>query len=209
MLAREGYRCVLAARDVDKLAGLATELGAELVACDAADPARVESLFAAVDKLNAPLAVAIYNASGRVRGPVADLVPAEVERAIRTTAFGGFLVGQAAAKRMLAAGAGTIVFTGASASVKGYAQSAAFAMGKFALRGLAQSMARELAPRGIHVAHVVIDGGIRSDSRAVPADQPDSLLAPEAIAESYLHLIRQPRSSWTWELEVRPWVEKF
>jgi NAD(P)-dependent dehydrogenase (short-subunit alcohol dehydrogenase family) len=144
-----------------------------------------------------------------VRGPLVDLVPAEVEGAIRTTAFGGFLVGQAAAKRMLAAGAGTIVFTGASASVKGYAQSAPFAMGKFALRGLAQSMARELAPQGIHVAHVVIDGGIRSDARPVPADKPDSLLAPEPIAESYLHLVRQPRSSWTWEIEVRPWVEKF
>jgi len=208
-LTREGYRCVLAARNIDKLSTLATELGATAIACDAAEPAQVEALFAAIDKIGTPLTVAVYNASGRVRGALVDLVPEEVERAIRTTAFGGFLVGQAAAKRMLAAGAGTIVFTGASASVKGYAQSAPFAMGKFALRGLAQSMARELAPRGIHVAHVVIDGGIRSDARPVPADKPDSLLAPEAIAESYLHLIRQPRSSWTWEIEVRPWVERF
>lgn len=208
-LTREGYRCVLAARNVDKLAALATEIGATAIACDACEAAQVDALFAAIDAMQTPLTVAVYNASGRVRGALVDLVPAEVERAMRITAFGGFLVAQAAAKRMLAAGAGSIMFTGASASVKGYAQSAPFAMGKFALRGLAQSMARELAPRGIHVAHVVIDGGIRSASRLVPADAPDSLLAPEAIAESYLHLIRQPRSSWTWEIEVRPWVERF
>jgi NAD(P)-dependent dehydrogenase (short-subunit alcohol dehydrogenase family) len=101
------------------------------------------------------------------------------------------------------------LFTGASASVKGYAQSAPFAMGKFALRGLAQSMARELAPQGIHVAHVVVDGGIRSDRRPEHADKPDSMLDPDAIAASYLHLLRQPRSAWSWEIEVRPWVEKF
>lgn len=208
-LTREGYRCVLAARDVDKLAALAAEVGATTIACDAADVAQVDALFAAIDKIDAPLSVAVYNASGRVRGALVDLAPTDVERAVRTTAFGGFLVAQGAARRMLAAGAGTIVFTGASASVKGYAQSAPFAMGKFALRGLAQSMARELAPQGIHVAHVVIDGGIRAASRPDPADKPDSLLAPDAIAETYLHLIRQPRSSWTWEIEVRPWVERF
>jgi NAD(P)-dependent dehydrogenase (short-subunit alcohol dehydrogenase family) len=209
VLSGAGYRCVLAARDTAKLAGLAAETGATTVACDAADPAQVEALFAAIDARREPLAVAIYNASVRARGPLVDLVPAEVERTLRTTAFGGFLVAQAAARRMLAAGAGTILFTGASASVKGYAQSAPFAMGKFALRGLAQSMARELAPLGVHVAHVVIDGGIRSQARPVPAGKPDSLLAPEAIAETYLHLVRQPRSSWSWEIEVRPWVEKF
>lgn len=208
-LAREGYRCVLAARDAAKLEALRAELGAVTIACDAGSRADVDALFGAIDATGVPLAVAIYNASGRVRGPLVDLDAAEVERAIRTTAFGGFLVGQAAAKRMLSAGAGTILFTGASASVKGYAQSAPFAMGKFALRGLAQSMARELAPQGIHVAHVVIDGGIRSANRPVPADKPDSLLAPEAIAESYLHLVRQPRDCWTWEIEVRPWVERF
>ena len=116
---------------------------------------------------------------------------------------------RAAARRMLKAGAGTIIFTGASASVKGFAQSSAFAMGKFALRGLAQSMARELAPQNIHVAHVVIDGGIRSAVRPVPADKPDSLLDPDAIAQSYVHLVQQQRSAWTWEIEVRPWVERF
>ena len=209
MLVREGYRCVLAARNVDKLAALAAEVDAEVFACDASAPNEVDSLFDRIDALAVPLAVAVYNASARVRGPLVDLAPAEVERTLRTTAFGGFLVAQATARRMLASGAGTMLFTGASASVKGYAQSAPFAMGKFALRGLAQSMARELAPQGVHVAHVVIDGGIRSELRAVPAEHPDSLLAPQAIAETYLHLIRQPRDCWTWEVEVRPWTEKF
>lgn len=209
VLARAGYRCVLAARNTEKLAALADEIDAEVVACDASEPNQVEALFDRIDALPEPLAVAVYNASARARGPLVDLVPTEVERALRTTAFGGFLVAQAAVRRMLVAGTGTVLFTGASASVKGYAQSAPFAMGKFALRGLAQSMARELAPQGVHVAHVVIDGGIRSELRPVPADHPDSLLAPQAIAETYLHLIQQPRSCWTWEIEVRPWVERF
>ena len=104
---------------------------------------------------------------------------------------------------------GAILFTGASASVKGYAQSAPFAMGKFALRGLAQSMARELSPQGIHVAHFVIDGGIRSAARTEHADRPDSMLDPDAIAESYWNVLQQQRSAWTWEMELRPWVEKF
>jgi len=208
-LTEAGYRCVLAARRVDKLAALAAELEAETFACDAAQPAQVAALFTAMDAMGAPLTVTIYNASGRVRGPTVELDPAAVEAAVRTTALGGFFVAQAAARRMLAHRAGTILFTGASASVKGYAQSATFAMGKFALRGLAQSMARELAPQGIHVAHVVIDGGIRSAARPVPDDAPDSLLAPDAIAQTYMHLIDQPRSSWSWEIEVRPWVEKF
>ena len=132
-----------------------------------------------------------------------------MEKSLAVTAFGGFLVAQEAAKRMLPHGHGAILFTGASASVKGYAQSAPFAMGKFALRGLAQSMARELSPHGIHIGHIVIDGGIRSQSRQVPPDKPDSMLDPDAIAESYLHLLQQPRSTWAWEIELRPWVEKF
>jgi NAD(P)-dependent dehydrogenase (short-subunit alcohol dehydrogenase family) len=132
-----------------------------------------------------------------------------VEKAIRVSAFGAFLVAQAAVRRMLPRGHGAILFTGASASVKGYAQSAPFAMAKFALRGLAQSMTRELSPQGIHVAHFVIDGGIRSARRAEPLDRPDSLLDPDAIAASYLHVLAQPRSAWTQELELRPWVEKF
>jgi NAD(P)-dependent dehydrogenase (short-subunit alcohol dehydrogenase family) len=153
--------------------------------------------------------VVVYNASYRTRGAFVELVPEEVERAIAVTAFGGFLVAQEAAKRMVPKHHGAIFFTGASAGVKGYPQSAPFAMGKFALRGLAQSMARELSPQGIHVAHFVIDGGIKSERRPNPPDKPDSMLDPDAIAESYLHLLQQPRSAWSWEIELRPWVEKF
>src|SRR5207249_10398137 len=149
------------------------------------------------------------NASFRTRGPFVDLDPAEVEHSLATTAFGAFLVAQQAARRMLVKQHGAILFTGASASVKGYAQSAPFAMAKFALRGLAQSMARELAPLGIHVAHFVIDGAIRNPGRSEPPDRPDSMLDPDAIAQSYLHVLSQPRSAWTWEIELRPWVEKF
>jgi NAD(P)-dependent dehydrogenase (short-subunit alcohol dehydrogenase family) len=130
-------------------------------------------------------------------------------QALTVSAFGGFLVAQQAARRMLANGKGAVLFTGASASVKGFAQSASFAMGKFALRGLAQSMARELGPQNIHVAHVVIDGGIRSAARIEPVDKPDSLLDPDAIAAEYLHLLRQDRSAWSSEIEIRPWVERF
>ena len=130
-------------------------------------------------------------------------------RAIAVSAYGGFLVTQQAARLMVARGSGTILLTGASASVKGYPNSSAFAMGKFALRGLASAMARELSPKGVHVAHFVIDGGIRSTVRLNPNDNPDSLLDPDAIAETYWQVANQPRSAWTWEVELRPWVEKF
>ncbi len=206
---KEGLHCVLAARRTDKLKSLCDEIDATAMACDSAQANQVDALFTQLDTLCVTPQVVVYNAAARVRGPVAELDAQQVQAAIATTAFGGFLVAQAAAKRMLKQGAGTIVFTGASASVKGYAQSATFAMGKFALRGLAQSMARELAPQNIHVAHVVIDGGIRSADRPVPADKPDSLLDPDAIAQSYVHLWRQQRSAWTWEIELRPWVERF
>ena len=169
----------------------------------------MKRLFADLDRDGGAPDVVVYNASYRTRGPLVDLDPAEVEKSLLVSAFGGFLVGQEATRRMLPRGSGTILFTGASASVKGYAQSAPFAMGKFALRGLAQSMARELGPQGIHVAHVVVDGGIRSARRPDAADRPDALLDPDAIAASYLHLVQQHRSAWTFELEVRPWVERF
>jgi NAD(P)-dependent dehydrogenase (short-subunit alcohol dehydrogenase family) len=209
LFAKNGMKVALAARSVDKLAPLASETGALVVACDASQEKEVDALFAAVDsKLGAP-DVVVYNASGRSRGPFVELVAADVEKALRVSAFGGFLVAQQAVRRMLPKGEGAILFTGASASVKGYAQSAPFAMGKFALRGLAQSMARELSPRGIHVAHFVIDGGIRSERRPPQADKPDALLDPDAIAQSYLHILQQPRSAWTWEVELRPWVENF
>jgi NAD(P)-dependent dehydrogenase (short-subunit alcohol dehydrogenase family) len=206
--AKTGMTVVLAARSVEKLGPLARETNAKAFACDASQRADVDKLFAALDAAGAP-DVVVYNASYRTRGPLVDLDPAEVEKSLTISAFAGFLVGQAAARRMLPRGRGAILFTGASASVKGYAQSAPFAMGKFALRGLAQSMARELAPQGIHVAHFVIDGGIRSARRPVPPDKPDSLLDPDAIAQTYLHVLLQPRSAWSHEVELRPWVEKF
>jgi NAD(P)-dependent dehydrogenase (short-subunit alcohol dehydrogenase family) len=207
--AKADMTVALAARTTADLAPLAAETGAKLFACDATDRNQVTKLFAGVsESIGAPEAV-VYNASYRVHGPFTELDPAEVEKALAVSAFGGFLVAQEAARRMLPHAHGAILLTGASASVKGYAQSAPFAMGKFALRGLAQSMARELAPRGIHVAHFVIDGGIRSARRTEPADAPDSLLDPDAIAASYLHILQQPRSAWTWEIELRPWLEKF
>jgi NAD(P)-dependent dehydrogenase (short-subunit alcohol dehydrogenase family) len=209
LFAREGMGVTVAARKVEKLAALCRETGAAAFACDATRPDQVARLFADLDRGPGAPDVVVYNASARARGPLIDLVPAEVESAIAVSAYGGFLVAQQAAKRMLPKGHGAILFTGASASIKGYAQSAPFAMGKFALRGLAQSMARELAPQGIHVGHVVIDGGIASAARPNPPDRPDAMLDPDAIAMSYLHLLRQPRSAWTWEIEVRPWVEKF
>ena len=209
LFAGEGLRVALAARDAEKLAPLCAETGAQAFACDAVEPDQVARLFSAVEATHGAPDVVVYNASARARGPVAELVPAEVERAIMVSAFGGFLVAREAARRMVPKGHGAILFTGASASVKGYPLSAPFAMGKFALRGLAQSMARELAPQGIHIAHFVIDGAIRNPGRVEPADRPDSMLDPDAIAASYLSVLQQPRSAWTWEIELRPWVERF
>jgi NAD(P)-dependent dehydrogenase (short-subunit alcohol dehydrogenase family) len=211
LLSQQGMRVALAARDVAKLGALAQETAALALRCDATDAAQVDAAFAAVEKKWGVPDLVVYNAGYRVRGPITEVEAMEVERTLAISAFAGFLVGQAAARRMLARGSGAIFFTGASASVKGYANSAPFAMGKFALRGLAQSMARELAPKGIHVAHFVIDGGIRQ----VPADPragergEDGMLLPDEIAKNYLHVYRQHRSAWTWELELRPWVERF
>jgi len=206
---KAGMKVALAARRGDDLVALAKEVGGKAFSCDATKRADVTKLFADVEASFGAPDVVVYNASYRTRGPFVELDPAEVEKTLTVSAFGGFLVAQEAAKRMLPHAHGAILFTGASASVKGYAQSAPFAMGKFALRGLAQSMARELSPHGIHVAHVVIDGGIRSQRRPDPPDKPDSLLDPDAIAQSYLHLLQQSRSAWAWEIELRPWVERF
>ena len=209
LFAREGIRVALAARGIEKLGALCAETNARAYTCNATDADEVERLFGLVEREIGTPDLVVYNASARARGPLVDLVPADVAQAIAVSAFGGFLVAQQAAKRMLPNKHGAILFTGASASVKGYAQSASFAMGKFALRGLAQSMARELSPQGLHIAHFVIDGGIRSAARVEPADRPDSMLDPDAIALSYWSVLRQPRSAWTWEVELRPWVEKF
>jgi len=207
--AKAGMKIALAARRVADLAPLAKQVGGEAFACDAAKRGDVVRLFGEVERAYRAPDVVVYNAGYRTRGPFIDLDPAEVEKTLAVSAFGGFLVAQEAAKRMLPHKHGAILFTGASASVKGYAQSAPFAMGKFALRGLTQSMARELSPQGIHIAHIVIDGGIRSASRADPPDKPDSMLDPDAIAQTYLDLLQQQRSAWAWEIELRPWVERF
>lgn len=209
LFAKNGMKVALAARRAANLSALAQEAGAKAFACDSTDKGQVEKLFADVEAALGTPDVVVYNASYRTRGPFVELNPDEVAKSITVTAFGGFLVAQEAAKRMVPHGHGAILLTGASASVKGYAQSAPFAMGKFALRGLAQSMARELQPQGIHVGHVVIDGGIASERRPNPPDKPDSMLDPDAIAQSYLHLLQQPRSAWAWEIELRPWLEKF
>jgi NAD(P)-dependent dehydrogenase (short-subunit alcohol dehydrogenase family) len=209
MLAASRLKLALAARNVEKLAPLVAETGAFALATDAADPASVARLFEAVDGQIGEPDVVIYNASARAHGPLAELDPEAVRAAIGITAFGGFLATQQAARRMVPKGHGAIFLTGASASVKGFPLSAAFAMGKFALRGLAQSAARELGPKGIHVAHFIIDGGVRSERRPDPAGRPDSTLSPDDIAQTYLDVLRQPRSAWSLEVELRPWVETF
>lgn len=206
LLTRSGLTVALAAREPGKLKQLCAETGATAFACDAQDRAQVARLFDAVDQQVGPPDVVIYNASARARGALTALDPEDVRRTLMVSAFGAFLVGQRAVLEMLGKGYGAILFTGASASVKGYAESAPFAMGKFALRGLAQSMARELAPKGIHVAHFVIDGAIRLRGQN---DASDSTLDPDAIASMYLNVLMQPRSAWTWEVELRPWVERF
>ena len=210
LLSSEGMAVSLAARSIDDLSGLCAETGAMAHACDATSPEDVDALFGALEGSGPD--VVVYNPSSRVRGPFVEIDREGVRDALLVTAYGGFLVAQAAARRMAPDGHGAILFTAASASVKGYAQSASFAMGKFALRGLAQSMARELHPKGVHVGHFIIDGGIRSPlrpERMDPPDNPDSMLDPDAIARSYLHFLRQDRSAWAWEIELRPWVENF
>jgi NAD(P)-dependent dehydrogenase (short-subunit alcohol dehydrogenase family) len=205
-LSAAGLRVGLAARNVKKLAALAGEAKAQTFAVDASDPAAVARMFEDADLQLGEIDVVVYNASTRTRGPIVDLNPEDVRLALEVSAFGGFLVVQQAARRMIPRGQGAILLTGASASVKGFALSAAFAMGKFALRGLAQSAARELGPKGIHVAHFVIDGGVRSATRP---DSGDQMLDPDGIAQTYIDILRQPRNAWSFEVELRPWVESF
>jgi NAD(P)-dependent dehydrogenase (short-subunit alcohol dehydrogenase family) len=210
LLAREGMKVALAARNTDKLQPLIDEIGGFAWPCDATNPDHVAGLFSAMERQLGVPDLVVFNAGYRTRGPLVELDIEEVRKTLISSAFAGFLVGQATARAMLRRGhGGTIIFTGASASVKGYAKSAPFAMGKFALRGLAESMARELQPQNIHVGHVVIDGGIASPDRDPLTRGPDGMLRPDAIAESFLHLHRQHRSAWSWEIAVRPWVENF
>ena len=211
LFTREGMQVALAARNVTKLEGLVKEIGGRAYACDASNPTDVQKLFQSVSQDIGDPNVVVYNASGRVRGPLTELDPEAVRQTILVTCYGGFLIGQEAARRMLKAGNGTILFTGASASVKGYANSAAFAMGKMGLTGLVQSMARELQPRNLHVAQVVIDGGICNPDRPERLTErgPDGCLDPDEIAQTYLHLHRQHRSAWASHVELRRWAENF
>ena len=210
-LAKDGMTVALSARNVDKLADLQAETGGLAIACDAADPASVAELFERLDKDLGRIDVMLYNPSARVRGPLVELDPEDVRTALTVSAFGAFLVGQQAARRMTDQGGGAIFFTGATAGIKGYPLSAPFAMGKFALRGLAQSMARELGPKNIHVAHFVIDGGVHNPTRNYgEAGNPgEKWLDPDAIAQTYMAVLKQPRSAWAFEIDLRPWVESF
>jgi NAD(P)-dependent dehydrogenase (short-subunit alcohol dehydrogenase family) len=204
-----GVKVGLAARDTSKLDALAAETGALTFAADASNAAAVAGLFEDADRQLGEPDIVVYNASARAHGPITEIDPAAVERAVAISALGGFYVTQQAARRMVPHGRGAILLTGASASIKGFPLSSAFAMGKFALRGMAQSAARELGPKGIHVAHFVIDGGVRSSRRHNPVDKPDSTLDPDAIAKVYIDVMRQHRSAWSLEVELRPWVERF
>ena len=209
VFSQDGYQVRLAARNPDKLEELCRETGARAHACDATSQAGVRDLFDALDDEGATSDVVVYNPSGRTKGPIEQLDPDKVRTALDVTAWGAFLVAHEAAKRMVPKEAGTLLFTGASAGIKGFPQSAAFAMGKFALRGLCQSLARELHPKNIHVVHFVIDGAIRSDQRGAPYDDPEKTLDPGEIAKTYLEMTRQHRSIWTNEIELRPHVERF
>ena len=208
----EGYTVALAARTPDNVKGFAAEIGATTHTCDATQPDQVAKLFADLDKLDGELDVVLYNASARAHGPITELDPADVAKSLAISAYGGFLVGQQAAQRFVPRGKGTILFTGASASVKGYPNSSIFAMGKHGLRGLASAMGRELAPQGVHVCHFVIDGGVRNAAKGRiegPGDPADKFLCPDAIADTYMHVVKQDRSSWSWEIELRPFAENY
>lgn len=212
--AADGMKLVLVARDIAKLAPMVAELGARAMACDAGEPAAVERLFAVAERDFGVPELVVFNVGYRApRASVAAIDPVDAEAALRNNALAGFLVGQGAARAMLppgqSSGKGSIFFTGASASIKGFAGSASFAMGKFALRGLAQSMARELGPKGIHVAHFIIDGGIASTRPGRDATDEDKWLSPQAIAETYLATHKQPRNAWSQEIDLRPWAETF
>ena len=210
LLLKNKFKVAIAARNVAKLTTLAETSNVDVFACDASNINQVQTLFKKLDTSLGTPDLVIYNPSARVRGGIVEVDPEDTQKAINITCFGAFLVAQEAAKRMVKRGSGSIFFTGASASVKGYANSSVFAMGKFGLRGLAQALARELHPQNIHIGHFIIDGGIKADHRPERNDPgDDSMLDPEAIANTYLQFHRQNRSSWSWEIELRPWLENF
>jgi len=213
-LAADGYRVVLAARNVGKLDGLCAQIGAQAIRCDATSVDSVRDLFVTMEQSVGKAEVVLYNASAYTAGSITNLDPDLVLDSLMQTAYGAFLVAQQAVIAMRELGGGALFFTGATASVKGFPNYAPFAMGKFALRGLAQSLARELGPENIHVAHFIIDGGIASPGRdlaaaAAASNADDAELEPDAIAQTYMAILHQHRSAWSHEVDLRPWKEHF
>ena len=213
-LAAEGYRVVLAARNTDKLAPLCDEIGALAIQCDATSVESVDNLFREMQDSIGIAEVVMYNASAYTAGSITELDPDLVRESLMLTAYAAFLVAKQAAIGMHQLGRGALFFTGATASVKGFPNFAPFAMGKFALRGLAQSLARELGPQNVHVAHFIIDGGIASPGRTLDdatsdTNPDDAELEPDAIAQTYMAVLKQHRSAWTHEIDLRPWKENF
>ena len=206
-LAADGYQVVLAARNTDKLADLCSETGAKAIQCDATSPDSVRDLFAEMQGSVGTAGMVLYNPSAYTYGAIDELDPDTVHACLMQTVFGAFLVAQQAVIGMKQLGGGALFFTGATASIKGFPNFSSFAMGKFALRGLAQSLARELGPQGIHVAHFIIDGGIASERH--PQTDDHAMLEPDAIAQTYMDVLRQHRSAWTHEIDLRPWIENF
>ena len=212
----EGMKVILAARNIEKLKTIASETKATLFKCDGSDIDQVENMFKQIDELHGRIDLVVYNPSDRVPGFITEIDPVAAKKAIEITSFGAFLVARQAAKRMTQAGKGTILFTGATAGVKGFPLSSVFAMGKFALRGLAQALARELHPLNIHVGHFVIDGRILTLKRWEEIggtkdnlEDTEQLLHPDEIAKIYLQFHRHHKSTWSWEIELRPKDEGF
>ena len=204
LCASKNMTVVLAARNIDKLKELKEQTNAKTYQCEASSIESVSNLFKETDKTIGTPNIVIYNPSARLRGSITELDPQQTQKAINITCFGAFLVAQEAAKRMLKRKSGSIFFTGATAGIKGFANSAPFAMGKFGLRGLAQSLARELHPKNIHIGHFIIDGGIGKKSMGNY-----QMINPDEIAKTYLDFYNQDKSVWSWEIELRTSVEKF
>ena len=204
LFSNQNMTVLLASRNIDKLKDLKEEINSTTYQCDSTNIESVSNLFLELDKTIGTPNLFIYNAAARLRGDISELDPIQSQKAIEVTCFGAFLVAKESAKRMLKRGNGSIFFTGATAGVKGFANSSVFAMGKFGLRGLAQSLARELHPKNIHIGHFVIDGGIGRES-----DSNYKMMHPDAIAQTYLDFYNQDSSAWAWEVELRTFKEKF
>ena len=204
LCASKGMKVVLAARNIEKIQNLKKIIGADTIRCDATNIKSVKNLFNKTDKIIGAPNLVIYNPSKSLGGSIIDLDPKKAHEAINISCYGGFLVAQQAAIRMLKKKRGSIFFTGATASIKGFPKSSVFAMGKFGLRGLAQSLARELHPQNIHIGHFIIDGGIGQENYGSY-----KTIHPDEIAKVYLQFHDQDKSAWSWETELRTSVEKF